>query len=129
MHALRITLKTAGISLESAFDSTRIDDYAFGITRAAGIIAETGSVVIKESSTPSRLAALAPWIHITLDRWRHMLLRNARRSHRRPGYMNLTLFSPPAPPRPPMSKAFSSKECSRPRSSDLRPRQHGIVNP
>lgn len=59
-------LQSAGITLESAIDSTRIDDYAFGITRAAGIIAETGSVVIKESSTPSRLAALAPWIHITL---------------------------------------------------------------
>lgn len=59
-------LQSAGITLESAIDTTRIDDYAFGITRAAGIIAETGSVVIKESSTPSRLAALAPWIHITL---------------------------------------------------------------
>ncbi|MBN2234297.1 MAG: LUD domain-containing protein [Opitutales bacterium] len=59
-------LQNAGITLESAIDTTRIDDYAFGITRAAGIIAETGSVVINESSTPSRLGALAPWIHVTL---------------------------------------------------------------
>lgn len=53
-----------GFTVETAFDRTRIDDYPFGITRAAGAIAETGSLVLKESSTSSRLAALAPWVHI-----------------------------------------------------------------
>ncbi len=59
-------LKEEAIEYEIEFQGTRVDDYAFGITRAAGIIAETGSVVLKESSTASRLAALAPWIHLTI---------------------------------------------------------------
>ncbi|MEQ9823655.1 MAG: LUD domain-containing protein [Puniceicoccaceae bacterium] len=59
-------LQRAGISCETELDASRIDSYAFGITRAAGIIAETGSIVLKEHSTPSRLGALAPWIHIAV---------------------------------------------------------------
>ena len=56
----------AGIEAENTFDPDRLDDYAFGITWAAGIIAETGTVILKESSTASRLAALAPWTHIAV---------------------------------------------------------------
>jgi len=63
---LGAALEGCNIGVETTFDESRVDDYTFGITRAAGIIAETGTVVIKESSTPSRLGALAPWIHITL---------------------------------------------------------------
>ena len=59
-------LKTGTLKYETEFDDTRVDDYTYGITRAAGIVAETGSVVLKESSTSSRLGALAPWIHVTL---------------------------------------------------------------
>ena len=55
-----------GFTIETGFDRTRIDDYQFGITRAAGAIAETGSLILKEASTSSRLAALAPWVHIAL---------------------------------------------------------------
>jgi L-lactate dehydrogenase complex protein LldG len=51
-------------SIETSFDRNRVDDYAFGITRAVGAIAETGSVILKDASTSSRLAALAPWVHI-----------------------------------------------------------------
>ena len=59
----------ADFHLETTFDRTRIDDYAFGITRAVGAIAETGTVILKDASTSSRLAALAPWVHIAaLDR-------------------------------------------------------------
>lgn len=63
------TLKPAfgeGFMVETSFDRTRIDDYQFGITCAAGAIAETGSLILKEESTSSRLAALAPWVHIAL---------------------------------------------------------------
>ena len=56
----------ATITVESIFDRTRVDDYHFGITRAAGAIAETGTVILTETETSSRLAALAPWMHIAV---------------------------------------------------------------
>ena len=59
-------LKQHSIAFETVLHDTRIDDYAFGITRAAGVIAETGTIILKESSTSSRLGALAPWIHVAL---------------------------------------------------------------
>lgn len=59
-------LKEQSLEYETEFHDTRIDDYAFGISRAAGVIAETGTVILKESSTSSRLGALAPWIHVAL---------------------------------------------------------------
>jgi len=52
--------------VETSFDRTRIDDYAFGITRAAGAVAETGTIVLKDASTSSRLGALAPWAHVAV---------------------------------------------------------------
>jgi L-lactate dehydrogenase complex protein LldG len=52
--------------VEMSFDRTRVDDYQFGITRAAGAIAETGSIILNDSATSSRLGALAPWVHIAL---------------------------------------------------------------
>jgi L-lactate dehydrogenase complex protein LldG len=55
-----------GMRLETALDRTHIDDYAFGITRASGAIAETGTVILHDAATSSRLAALAPWIHIAV---------------------------------------------------------------
>ncbi len=55
-----------GFQVETSFDRTRIDDYAFGITRAAGGIAETGTIVLKDDSTSSRLGALAPWVHVAV---------------------------------------------------------------
>src|SRR6187455_3869496 len=44
------------------FQRERVDDYAFGITRAAGAIAETGSLLLTDRGTSRRLAALTPWI-------------------------------------------------------------------
>ena len=67
--ALLPTVKPAlgeGLAIETTFDRTRVDDYQFGITQAAGAIAETGSIILKDTSTSSRLAALAPWVHIAL---------------------------------------------------------------
>jgi L-lactate dehydrogenase complex protein LldG len=60
----------ASFTVETAFDRTRVDDYQFGITRAAGAIAETGTIILNDTTSSSRLAALAPWVHIavvTLD--------------------------------------------------------------
>jgi L-lactate dehydrogenase complex protein LldG len=50
-------------SVETAFDQARVDDYQFGITRGSGAIAETGTIILADASTSSRLGALAPWAH------------------------------------------------------------------
>ena len=52
--------------VESTFERKRVDDYAFGITRAAGAIAESGTIILTDASTSSRLAALAPWVHVAV---------------------------------------------------------------
>jgi len=57
-----------GCTLEEAFLRKKIDSYAFGITRASGAIAETGTVILQDADSPHRLAALAPWIHIAVIR-------------------------------------------------------------
>ncbi|HUJ44505.1 MAG TPA: LUD domain-containing protein [Opitutaceae bacterium] len=56
------------ITVETEFDRTRVDDYQFGITRAVGAIAETGTLILSDASTSCRLGALAPWVHIALLR-------------------------------------------------------------
>jgi L-lactate dehydrogenase complex protein LldG len=55
-------------TVETAFDRTRVDDYDFGITAATGAIAETGTLVLTDQGTSSRLAALAPWVHVAVLR-------------------------------------------------------------
>lgn len=54
------------IDVEYAFDRSRVDAYGAGITRATGAIAESGTIVINDASTSSRLGALAPWIHVAV---------------------------------------------------------------
>lgn len=56
----------ADFKVEQIFDRKRVDDYAFGITRAAGAIAESGTIVLNDATTSRRLAALAPWVHIAV---------------------------------------------------------------
>jgi L-lactate dehydrogenase complex protein LldG len=56
----------AGFQVETEFDRTRVDDYAFGITRAAGAIAESGTVILTDRGTSRRLAALTPWVHVAV---------------------------------------------------------------
>jgi L-lactate dehydrogenase complex protein LldG len=53
----------AGFIVETVFDRSRVDDYQFGITRGMGAIAETGTVILHDATTSSRLGALAPWAH------------------------------------------------------------------
>ncbi|MFU8848386.1 MAG: LutC/YkgG family protein [Opitutales bacterium] len=56
----------SGIDFETNFDEAKINDYSFGITRASGAIAESGTLVLKDRVTSARLAALAPWIHVAV---------------------------------------------------------------
>jgi len=56
----------AEFTLETEFDRARVDDYAFGITRAAGGIGETGTIILNDTLTSRRLGALTPWVHIAV---------------------------------------------------------------
>lgn len=62
---VRLSL-SRGLVLETKLDRRRLDEYRFGVTRAAGAIAETGTVILDETTSSSRLAALAPWIHVAV---------------------------------------------------------------
>lgn len=68
LYALLSPAFSSVFTLETELFRDRIDDYAFGITRAAGAIAETGSVILNDAVTSRRLAALAPWIHVAVVR-------------------------------------------------------------
>lgn len=59
-------LVAAGMTVETTYDRERYDDYQFGITRATGAIAESGSVIIDDERTSHRLAALSPWVHVAV---------------------------------------------------------------
>ncbi|MDQ8196678.1 LutC/YkgG family protein [Pelagicoccus enzymogenes] len=63
---LRPWLQEAGIEIHTEIDASQIDTYQFGITQAAGIIAETGTIILSDKSTSSRLGALSPWLHIAV---------------------------------------------------------------
>lgn len=54
----------ATFSVETTLNRDRIDDYQFGLTLAAGAIAETGTLILSDNTSSSRLGALAPWVHI-----------------------------------------------------------------
>ena len=58
----------APFHVETSYDRTRVDDYDFGITSAAGAVAETGTLILTDGGTSSRLAALAPWVHVAVLR-------------------------------------------------------------
>ncbi len=60
-------------TLETTLDRERIDEYRFGITRASGAIAETGTLILTDADTSRRLIALAPWIHVAVLRRRDIL--------------------------------------------------------
>ncbi|MGL4401313.1 MAG: LutC/YkgG family protein [Luteolibacter sp.] len=59
-------LVAAGLTVETEYFRDRYDDYQFGITRATGAIAESGTVIIDDDRTSSRLAALSPWVHVAV---------------------------------------------------------------
>jgi L-lactate dehydrogenase complex protein LldG len=59
-------LAAAGITVETTYDRSRYDDYQFGVTRASGAIAESGSVILDDHRTSRRLAALSPWVHVAV---------------------------------------------------------------
>ena len=61
-------LEEAGLQVETSYDRERFEDYQFGITRASGAIAESGTVILDDHLTTHRLAALTPWVHVAVFR-------------------------------------------------------------
>jgi len=61
-------LEEAGLQVETIYERDRFEDYLFGITRASGAIAETGTVILDDLLTSQRLAALTPWVHVAVFR-------------------------------------------------------------
>lgn len=59
-------LANAGLRVETEYDRDRFEDYQFGITRASGAIAESGSLILDDDKTSHRLAALSPWVHVAV---------------------------------------------------------------
>ena len=59
-------LSKAGLTVDTTYDRTQYDRYQFGITRATGAIAESGSLILDDDLTSDRLAALSPWTHIAV---------------------------------------------------------------
>jgi L-lactate dehydrogenase complex protein LldG len=55
-----------GITLSTEYDRALYDSYQFGITRGTAAIAESGTIVLRDSETSCRLGALTPWVHIAL---------------------------------------------------------------
>ena len=55
-----------GITFETIFDEAKVNDYVFGITKASLAVAESGTIVLTDRDTSSRLGALTPWIHIAV---------------------------------------------------------------
>lgn len=64
MDAIGNALAGSGLTVETTYDRARYEDYQFGITRATGAIAETGSLILDDARTTDRLAALSPWVHV-----------------------------------------------------------------
>jgi L-lactate dehydrogenase complex protein LldG len=50
----------------SEYTRARVNEIDAAFTPSAGAIAESGSIILSDESTPDRLAALAPWHHIAL---------------------------------------------------------------
>ena len=64
MESVGNHLTEAGLQVETEYDRSRYDDYTFGITRATGAIAESGTLILNDEQTSDRLAALSPWVHV-----------------------------------------------------------------
>ena len=59
-------LKGMPFTVDHEFDRSRVEEYEFGITRATAAIAETGSMLLTETGSSSRLGALSPWLHVAV---------------------------------------------------------------
>jgi L-lactate dehydrogenase complex protein LldG len=65
----QVTAKFEGIvEVVHEYSRAQVDEVDAAFTPAAGAIAESGSIILTDESTPDRLAALAPWTHVAVVR-------------------------------------------------------------
>ena len=57
---------SAHFEVEYTYSRDAVDDLDFAITRGSSVVAETGSIILKDRDTVNRLAAVAPWMHIAV---------------------------------------------------------------
>lgn len=50
----------------TTFDRSDVDDYEFSVTRAAAGIVESGTILLTEEKSSSRLGALSSWVHVAV---------------------------------------------------------------
>jgi len=58
---------------ETRFDRARVDDYDISITRAAHGIAESGTLLLTEATSSSRIGALSTWVHVAVMDRKYLL--------------------------------------------------------
>ena len=64
-----LTVKFDGaVEVVPEYARDQVDEIDAALTPAAGAIAESGTIILTDESTPDRLAALAPWTHIAVVR-------------------------------------------------------------
>lgn len=68
LHVKLVEQHAAHMKWATTYDPKLRDSYPACVTMASGAIAETGTLILKDADTSSRLAALTPWIHIALVR-------------------------------------------------------------
>jgi L-lactate dehydrogenase complex protein LldG len=56
----------AVLDLTHEYHRNQVDEIDVALTPAAGAIAESGSIIMTDASSPDRLSELAPWIHIAV---------------------------------------------------------------
>ena len=56
------------VQLTHDYTRAQVDEIDAALTLAHSAIAETGTIILTDESTPDRLAALAPWTHIAVVR-------------------------------------------------------------
>jgi L-lactate dehydrogenase complex protein LldG len=55
---------SAYFTIEYEYPRERVNDLSFAITCGSHVIAETGTIVLKDHDSVNRLATVAPWLHI-----------------------------------------------------------------
>ena len=54
------------LDISTDFDRANFEAYEFGVTRATGAVAETGTIILNDRDTAARLGALTPWVHAAI---------------------------------------------------------------
>ena len=57
-------LAAAGLDVRYDYQREEVDVLTFAVTRASAVIAETGTIILRDFDSSNRLAAVAPWIHV-----------------------------------------------------------------